>query len=259
MPSSKVIKAAAAAAPISDFSFRPVQRGGAAGELPPTDEGGSAFVPLEIFDPTELGGKISLSLPQKTADEQQPEIPGAFVSDEERERGLQESYQRGLQDGKNLTERGLCNVFRSLRTATEDLQQLREKLLRETEDDLLTLVIAVSRRVINQEVAQDRQVILRVIRAALRDLGSQDELVIRLHPDDQALLSTSQDQPLQRELAAFRATLKGDATIQPGCCLVETALGTVDATFEAQLGEIYRQLLEERASAAPFTKPAVTG
>lgn len=244
---SKIIKATTADLSISDFSFRPVSRGDAAAAVAPSDESGTAFVPLEIFDPTELGAKIGLA-PPKSAVEPLPEIPGKFVSDQELEKELQDSYQRGLQDGKNLAERGLLNVFKSMRTASEELQQLREKVLRDSEDDLLALVIAVARRVVHQEVAQNRQVVLQVIKAALQDLSDSDELVIRVHPDDQALLTTSQDQALQRELAAFRFSLKGDATLQPGCCLVETALGTVDASFEAQLEELYRRMLEERTS-----------
>ena len=249
MPSSKIIKAAAVELPpINAFTFRAVSPGETL--LPggaTTDEGDAIFVPLALFDGTELGARPGLTPPQP-APEPPPEAPGSFVSDEQRERELQESYQRGLQDGKNLAERGLLNVFKSMRTAGEDLQELRERVLRDSEDDLLTLVFAVARRVIHQEVVQNRQLVLAVIRAALRNLSSEDEVVIRVHPDDHALLTSSQDQALQRELAAFRFTLKADVTLSPGCCQVETALGTVDASFEAQLEEIYRRMLEERTS-----------
>lgn len=247
MLSSKIIKAAKADLPINAFSFRQVtQLPSATGSQTAPDDAAS-FVPLEIFDPSEVGSKVGLA-PPKQATEPPPEIPGRFVSDQELEKELQDSYQRGLQDGKSLAERGLVHVFKAMRTASEELQQLREKVLRDSEDDLLALVIAVARQVIHQEVMQDRKIVLQVIKAALQNLSDNDELVIRVHPDDQALLTTSLDQALQRELAAFRYTLKADATIQPGCCQVETTLGTVDASFEAQLEELYRRMQEERTS-----------
>lgn len=247
MPSSKVIKGAKADLAINSFSFRPVT---AASATAGAEEACTTFVPLEIFDPTELGGRLGITT-AKPATEPPPEPPGVFLAEEELGRQLQESYQRGLQDGKNLAERGLLNVFKSMRNAAEELQQLREKILRDSEDELLTLVIAVARRVVHQEVAQDRQIVLRVIRAALQDLHDSDELVVRVHPDDLALLTTSQDKALQQELSGFKFSLKGDVTLQPGCCQVETALGTVDASFEAQMGEIYRRLLEERTAGGP--------
>jgi flagellar assembly protein FliH len=255
MPSSKVIKAETASLPICDFSFRPVSQGATASAADQADEGNAAFVPLEIFDPSEMGGRIGLHAPKPSA-EAVPEIPGKFISDEELERGLQESYQRGLQDGKNLAERGLLNVFKSMRTASEELQQLREKVLRDSEDDLLALSIAVARRVIHHEISQNRLLVTKVIKAALRNLSDKDQLVVRVNPDDQALLTTSQDQGLRQELAALNCTLKPDASLLPGSCQVETMLGTVDASFEGQLEEIYRQMLEERTSVVE-KEPAV--
>lgn len=241
--------------PICDFSFRPVNQAAPTSAGEPADEGSGVFVPLEIFDPSELGGRISIKT-SKPAVEAEPEVPGKFVSDQDLERELQESYQRGLQDGKNLAERGLVNVFKSMRTASEELQQLREKVLRDSEDDLLALVIAIARRVIHHEVSHNRQLVLQVIKAALRNLNDKDQLLVRVHPDDHALLSSSQDQVLRQELAALNCTLKADATLLPGSCQVETTLGTVDASFEGQLEEIYRQMLEERASMAEAEPPA---
>lgn len=249
MPSSKIIKAAVSDLPICDFSFRPVSHNVAASATEQADEGSAAFVPLEIFDPSEMGGRIGLQS-HKPVTEATPEIPGKFVSDQDLERELQESYQRGLQDGKNLAERGLLNVFKSMRTASEELQQLREKVLRDSEDDLLTLVIAVARRVIHHEISQHRQLVMQVIKAALRNLSDKDQLIVRVHPDDQALLTSSQDQALRQELVALNCTLKADGTLLPGSCQVETMLGTVDASFDGQLEEIYRQMQEERTSMA---------
>lgn len=247
MPLSKVIKGVASSISISDFSLRAIKRGEILSTVT-NDDAGSHFVPMDLFDPAELGVRAAL-LPQKHEDAEpplEPEIPGSFISDVDLQMQLQDSYQRGLQDGKNLAERGLFNVFKSLRTAADDIQNLREKILRDSEDELLELVIALSRKVIHQETTQDRGIVLRVIKAAVNDLNELDELIIRVHPDDHALLSSSQNNALKNELCSVRFTLKADASLQPGCCLVETSLGTIDASFEAQLEEIYRRLLEER-------------
>lgn len=208
---------------------------------------GDSFVALEIFDPSELPAGSPYTAPEQ-ASEPEIEIPGKFVSDTELQDQLQDSYQRGLQDGKNLAERGLLNVFRGLRTAVEELQLLRDKVLRDSEDELLKLVIAVSRRIIQHEVAQERSVVIRTIKASVQNLKDSDELIIHVHPDDYHLLTTSMEGALKKEIGSSRFTLRADPTLQPGCCQVDTALGTVDATFESQLEEIYRRLLEERAS-----------
>lgn len=249
MSSSKVIKAGDEELQIGGFSFQNILKGGmpAAARVATKSED---FTPLALFDPSELGEKGSL-IPKPQPEEpilEPPPPPGSYITDDDLQRYQEESYQRGLQDGKNLAERGLLNVFKGLRTAAEDLQLLREKVLRDSEDDLLALTLAVARKVIAREVAQDRQTVLRLIRTALMDLNEQDELVIRVHPDDHALLSNSKNDALKNELSTIRFVLKPDPTVEIGCCLVETGRGTVDASFEAQLEEVYRRLLEERTA-----------
>jgi flagellar assembly protein FliH len=248
MSSSKVIKAGGDEVQIGGFIFQSILSGGLS--LPArSTEKTEDFTPMELFDPSELGDKRKYIVQPQVVDIAEaapPPPPGTFITDEDLQRYQEESYQRGLQDGKNLAERGLLNVFKGLRTAAEDLQLLREKILRDSEDDLLSLSLAIARKVVTREVAQDRLVVMRLIRTALQNLNEKDELLIRIHPDDYALLTTSQNEALKSELAAVKFTLKPDPTVEVGSCQVETERGTVDAGFEAQLDEIYRRLLEER-------------
>ena len=248
MSSSKVIKSSEHELQISSLNFRNITCGT---PLTPHKqvEQTDGFTPMGIFDLSEVGEKCRFVTKPQEADEElqpPPPPPGNYVTDEELQRYQEESYQRGLQDGKNLAERGLLNVFRGLRTAAEELQALREKVLHDSEDDLLSLSLALARKVIAHEVMQDRMVVLRLVKAAVVDLNEQDELVIRIHPDDHAMLTTTRNETLQQELAAIRFVLKPDPSVQLGSCLIETALGTVDAGFEAQLDDLYRRLLESR-------------
>ena len=252
MSSSKVIKAGDEELQIGGFSFQSILRGGLQQNIKSTEKT-ECFTPLALFDTSELGTKGSF-----VPDIQHEEIvpveptlpPGTYISDEDLQRYQEESYQRGLQDGKNLAERGLLNVFKGMRTAAEDLQMLREKVLRDSEDDLLALAFSIARKVITREVSQDRQIVLRLIKRAVEGLNEQDELIIRLHPDDHALLTSNTSMTLQKELSIVRFQLKPDPTVEIGSCQIETERGTVDAGFEAQLEEIYRRLLEERTAGA---------
>ena len=248
MSSSKVIKASGDELQIGSFSFQSIVKAGLATGR--ASEKSEEFTPLALFDTSELAEKNSfIQKPQTESLSAEPDLPaGSYISDEELQRYQEESYARGLSDGKNLAERGLLNVFRGLRTAAEDIQILREKVLRESEDDLLALTRAIARKVIGREVLQDREIVVRLIKRALMGLKEQDELLIRLHPDDHALLTTYKSETLKSELSVINFTLKPDSSVEIGSCQVETERGTVDAGFEAQLEEIYRHLLEERAA-----------
>lgn len=250
MSSSKIIKSAETTEVIVDFNFNAIARGAPAVSGKQT---GGGFVPLELFDLSELNNKSELATQfaiQVTDNEEsdQPELPpGRFVADEEFQRSQDEAYQRGLQDGKKVADQGLQQLFRTLHTAMEYLQDLRTKALRESEDHLLALTMTIAKTVVQRELQQDQETIIRLIRAAIGTLNKQDELIVRVNPADYSLLTGSYADLFQLEMGTILFELKADPDVTAGGCLVENRLGTVDASIEAQLAEFYRALLEEHA------------
>lgn len=206
---------------------------------PPT-----GFVPMALVAPAVEAEEIPEQL---VAEEMLPEPERITLTEEELDQRLRESFQSGLHEGKNLAERGLHNVFAALRSATEGLHALREKVMRESEDELIKLIMAVAAKVIQREVAQDRQGILAdVVKAATAGISARDEIFIHLHPDDYAeVTGKSAHEPFTE-----RMQFKSDPDVSPGSCRVDTEMGTIDASFGAQLEEIFRRLQEERSMIA---------
>jgi flagellar assembly protein FliH len=233
---------------VSPFTFYPMGEagsgvGGEVNDVSPDSD----FVPMWHFDTSEVADADTVPV---TVPEELPEVvelPGVAMTEEELDRQLREAFNSGLQEGKNLAERGLVNVFRSLRSAAEGVQSLREKVLRESEDELIRLITMVARKVILREMAQDRSILLNVIQAAISGLSERDEITVRLNPDDHALVTSGHEDYFRRELMNDRMHLKADPTVLPGNCQIDAEFGTIDASIDAQLEEIYRCLLEERS------------
>lgn len=216
------------------------------GQSPSTSsiaKGSTGFVPLDMFTGPGLSGKSE-------AQKEEPEEEGppvVVLTEEELKQRISDSFNAGLQEGKNLTERGLVNVFRALRAASETIRNLREKVLRESEDELINLVMLVARKVIIREVSQDRSILAQVVKNALDGLSAREEVVVRINPDDYALVNSGREECLQKELISERLLLKADPLVAAGFCQIDTAMGTIDAGLNAQLETIYRNLLEERS------------
>lgn len=233
---SRIIKSSMQNSSImSEFSFKSLKPGihASHGEVE-----SCGFLPMGLFDSSEMN---------RTGEDQEVvEPPSITLTEEELQQQLREAFENGLTDGKNLAERGLVNVFRSLRTAAESVQALREKILRESEDELVKLIILVSRKVILREIAQDRTILSNVVQAAIGAISERDEITIRLNPDDYVLVTTGQGEILRKELITSRMQLKSDPTVLQGFCMVDSELGTIDAGIDSQLEEIFRSLQEER-------------
>jgi len=241
MSSSRIIKSSNSAEDsIPAFSFNTINAG-----LPPTTQNNPScsFVPLALFDTSGSTG-----IGQQTEPEPEPE--GIFLTHEELDYRLKNSFEQGLTEGKNLAERGLFNVFKALRTSSEQIISLREKILRESEDELLHLIMLIARKIIIREISQDRTLLANFVHNAVAGLPENDEIIVRINPDDYALITSGHEEIMPNDPRQNKMSLKPDPGIMVGCCKVETSMGVVDATLDSQLDEIYRSMKEDRSEAA---------
>jgi flagellar assembly protein FliH len=208
----------------------------------------TGFVPMGIFDSSEIDTARKAAVSEGSPEAVEP--AGVVMTEEELDQQLRDAFNSGLQEGKNLAERGLVNVFRSLRGASEGIRDLRDKVMRESEDELLNLVMMVSRKVILREARLDRSILESMIRSAVAGLSERDRITVRLNPDDYATITSGHGEYFRQELNSDQMRFKADVAVLPGNCQIDTELGTLDASIDAQLDEIHRRLLEERSQAS---------
>lgn len=250
MSSSRILKPGSALAGcVESYRFDTVQ-----GEFAsPVSGGGSGFVPfLDTIIAASPGFPAITGenppLPEETPEDRPPAVvqPASGVSEEESLQLVQEAYERGVEEGKRQAERGLSSVFKALREAVEEVAGLREQILRECEEDLLKLAVMVARKVIHQEISMDRLILAKVVGAAVGSASERDEIVIRLNPDDHRLVSAHRHLYLSGVGDERLLELKSDDSIPHGSCIVDTAMGEIDARTDSQVDEILKRLLEER-------------
>lgn len=259
MSSSKVLKPGSSMAGlVESYRFETVQ-----GAVTPRHEAdGPGFIPFleTILAPSPACPAVAGAepfAPEDTADETVPQAVQVTsgIAEDEHQRLVQEAFDKGLEDGKRLAEKGLSNVFRALREAVEEVAGLREQILRECEEDLLKLAILVARKVIHQEISTDRLILAKVVGAAVGSASERDEIVIRLNPDDHRMVSAHRHLYLNGIGNERLLDLKPDDTIPPGGCIIDTTMGEIDARTDSQVDEIFRRLLEERNTLASI--PAI--
>ncbi|WP_088535561.1 FliH/SctL family protein [Geobacter sp. DSM 9736] len=204
------------------------------------------FIPLLFAPAGEVPEPAPEAQEQFSADPAVSSEEMAVIVEQELQQRLQEVYQRGVDEGRQAAERGLANVFKSLREGIAAITGLREKVLRESEDDLLKLAIMVARKIIQQEISHDPQILANIISAAIGVCTELDKINIRLNPNDYQLVIADRERYLSGTGSDARITLTPDESIVSGGCMVETVTGTIDARIDVQLEEIYRKFMEER-------------
>ncbi|MEE4253120.1 MAG: flagellar assembly protein FliH [Desulfuromusa sp.] len=157
---------------------------------------------------------------------------------------VEDAYTRGKREGLDGAEGKLEKSASALVTAATEISRLRDSLAKNSGQDMLRLVMAISEQIIRREVAADPEVILTIIENALKSSVRSDQYQIRINPAD--LETVTKNKPL------FLASISGlknlsfetDPEISPGGCRVDSEFGDVDATIETQLEAIQQALSE---------------
>lgn len=253
MSSSNIIKQKSAGGQTFErFNFKTVRQNT---ESEPPASAVGTFVPFldSLFTGSDLNqetvchGNYSDDQADQGASAPEPVVM-VGIPEEVHAQQVQESYDKGFEEGKRQAERGLANVFKALRDAVEELTDLKEHVFRSSEGDLLELAVMIARKVIHQEIATDRLILAKVVAAAVSNASDRDELVIRLNPEDHRLVSAHKHLYLNGCNNERLVELRADDVIAPGGCIVDTVMGEIDARPDSQVDEIFRKLLEEKTS-----------
>jgi flagellar assembly protein FliH len=167
---------------------------------------------------------------------------------EGREAGREEGYAEGKAEVERLIER--------THTVLERAQDKRADILTETEQQLIDLVLLMSRKVIKVISESQRDVVVSNVTHALRKLKARGNILIRVNLLDVKLATEHIKNFIQMAEGAKGIQVVEDSTVDPGGCVIETDFGEIDARISSQLAELEDRILamspiKGRAKAAP--------
>jgi flagellar assembly protein FliH len=159
-------------------------------------------------------------------------------------------YAAGERAGVEAGNKRAEAMLRRLAQTLDELRALRETMIRQTEQQMVSLSLAIARRILRREVAVDHDLLVAMARVALERVGESGTATIRLSPEDYAAT-------VQRHgdhWAGSRVKVVADPSVSRGGCLVESEFGFVDASVEAQFDQVAQALSEGPESALPHAQ-----
>jgi flagellar assembly protein FliH len=169
------------------------------------------------------------------------------ISEEELESRIGEAFSKGVEEERKQADEDLAGICSALAEAVSIVSRLRERIVKESEEELLKLSLLVAKKIIRQEIKQDMQVMTQMVSETLKEFPEQHDIVVCLHPDDYRVISSNRELFLAGVGNDRHVTFKPDEALTSGGCVVESSTGMIDARIEAQLDEIYRSLIEEKS------------
>jgi flagellar assembly protein FliH len=158
--------------------------------------------------------------------------------------GLREAHAAGMREGeaagRNRSAAELQPVIERLSRTIDELSQMRGRLRKDAETDMVKLSLAIARRVLRRELAVDPEALHGLVMAALEKLQGQELCRDKVHPSHAAIVRDS----LQKSVGGNAIEVIPDASREPGTVIFETQRGNLDASVDSQLQEIERGLAD---------------
>lgn len=154
--------------------------------------------------------------------------------------GYADGTQDGIKDGKAQIERELADTIRKAnnkaqKTIQDAKEQTADYFIR-AEDDVVKVVMMAIDKILPQHFIDVPQVILPVVREAIRHVRDQKEIKVHVEPDsyDLVLMARGEFQSMLTDGTAVIEVISDEA-LKPGDCVIETPNGGVDARLSTQL------------------------
>lgn len=153
-----------------------------------------------------------------------------------RSEGYENGYEAGLAAATEEMRQQLQTIVSIANNVTVD----KRKLIRESEAQIVDLVIDVARKVLGREISLDPSVVVKLVDRALERVTGQVVLRIRVNPSEYDLVRQHWAQREGQDDETMPLEIVADKRVKPGGCIVDTQGGTVDAQIDVQLTEIKR-------------------
>lgn len=159
---------------------------------------------------------------------------------------IQEAYNEGLRRGEEAGRAAfdarVAGIAELLEQVAEELRATRTAFLDALEPQVVALAALAARRTLQRELATDPTLISQTIRRALARLADRQQVTVRVHPDDAAVMRDERAELLDSfpGIEAFHLVI--DESLARGSCVVDSTTMQADARLDALLDDILAEL-----------------
>lgn len=172
----------------------------------------------------------------------------------ELESAREEAYKKGYSDAEQVFKSEIeklkneyASLVSSFREAVMQLAGERDKIWRESESEIIKLIMAISKKILVYEMDNNGiDIIKRIVKEALSYVDEKKIIAVRLSPEDIRKMDALEG----TDIVGQNIKIMEDKTINPGGCIVETDFGNVESHIETRWEEIQKVLLENENGAA---------
>ncbi len=163
----------------------------------------------------------------------------------------QQVYEEARSDGY---EQGLAQAKQEYEALIEEAQDIKnqagieyKKVLDSLEEDSVNTIIDIAKKVISKEL-ECKQNILLLVKDAFEKCSKDRKVVLKLSEQDYDFVNENKDELESMLERSEEIEIKKDLSLKEGGCIIETSIGSIDASAETKFEKIendFKDILNE--------------
>jgi flagellar assembly protein FliH len=155
-----------------------------------------------------------------------------------------EGYEQGMADLRTQLQSEFQQTMAAFALSCQQIDGQRQKLLQGNREDIINLIITLSKKILGQELATPRNIIATTLQAALEQAIESEEFYVTVHPEDLRFAEEKAPDLIAAIRGLKHLVFKTDISLTRGGALLESTVCSVDATIETQLESLKEHLNE---------------
>lgn len=152
------------------------------------------------------------------------------------ETGYKEGFDAGYAEGLGKAQ----DIIYQAMELKSQLDERNAVLYREAETEIMELVLQIADKVIGQELTQNNEVIMSLIKQAIQKCAFKDKLTIRVSEEDYSFVNANKDKIIMLTEGINDLDINCDKALPKGGCVVETPAGEINAGINVQMKEVQK-------------------
>jgi flagellar assembly protein FliH len=185
--------------------------------------------------------------------------------DEEKTAALNQAREEGVKSGYAEGKAEVDRLIERTHVVLERAQDKRGEILVQTEEEIISLVLLMVRKVVKVISESQREVVVSNVIEALKKVKDRGDIIIRVNLAD-VKLTTEHTKEFIKMLEGVKSIqVSEDSSVDSGGCVIETDFGEIDARIASQLAELESKILDvspikskQKSPAARYTVKADT-
>ncbi|MDY6972438.1 MAG: FliH/SctL family protein [Thermodesulfobacteriota bacterium] len=156
-------------------------------------------------------------------------------------KGFTKGEKAGMESGNKKAEPVLNNFYQ----AVLELEKVNKEIHMNAERESVELALAIAKKVVCHEISTNKEVVINIVKEALKRVMDDDKIRIRISPSDVQFVKNARMQFSDLVDNIEEVTFEEDERILAGGCVIETNSGNIDARIDKKLQAVEEALKSE--------------